>query len=606
MLAPAPPSDTRLPQIASPRAYITERMRVMRDKMNASPTSSEQNAMPRANSPMRLAWSHTAASSKQRRDEVCKLEHVRKECNSSHFVEYHRELHEKLLANVQETHDKIERAERTKAFRKVAQAMAREWLKAITAHATLKSFRKTLFNGYCAKWKKILIYLLAQRWRKKTQRSLQRCDQLRFNMILRKCIPQMVERIRARRRGGQIPVVRGFLQHCLVANKFSRVLHSFLLNVRRCQRIIRRRRLARTLFATAVKLAMDKAAVQSREERYSGTTLPDIVKMIVATRLVRIDMDATYFEHRNMLDRFVSEVDVADRAETLRHDFYIHCQSIVLQSAMITAFRLPQLVKHTALLQFVKEYDYGKPLSLEQRDRLRRWFVGVYLRMYHRKPYRFDFATTPKGSSMYNLKTTSIPCTSLLRPEGEAAAIADVSEYHLQQWKRWHLLSNKGSVSLPTGALATSKAGGTLGAMAKACPPQLLPFLHDNDLVMMVLGPMSKPTVAKRKQLLSTQNLALLLRMTRESWQSACRQRRNKLDATTTFDSSPQHSPTKSSPRKVDNASLEEKLEADKSFIENLSAQYNDIGIDASNEEVQEVMHLMDFSYLDSFYRRAR
>ncbi|CUG86151.1 Hypothetical protein, putative, partial [Bodo saltans] len=281
MLSPAPPADNRLPLIASPRAYVNERMRVMRERINSSPTNS-QSFPARSSSPLRLSWAHTAASSKERRTEIFKIEHERRESNNSHFVEHHKDIHQKLIDGVRETQDKLERAERNKAFKKVAQAMSREWLRALMAHVTLKAFRQTLFYGYRAKWKKILIFLLAQRWRRKTERSLQRCDQLRFNMILRKCIPQMVERIRAGRRGGQIPVVRGFLQLCLVANKFSRVLHAFLLNVRRCQRIVRRRRLARTLYATAVKLAMDKAALQSREERYSGTTLPDAVKMMVA------------------------------------------------------------------------------------------------------------------------------------------------------------------------------------------------------------------------------------------------------------------------------------------------------------------------------------
>lgn len=581
-LARLPP----LEKCSSCRSYVGERIQLLRnsDKLR------EMFQVDLLSRSPRVAKTNRCVSETQAEEELPAVNQRQRDC----FIQLHYEQRKKVLDELAKSQEKCERAERAREFLKNAQALVRQWSGIVIFTTVGNCVRKCLLLGYRDKWKKILIVLVARRWLLRTRRRCRRFEYLRFNLILRKALPQVIDRVRSKRQAEHIVVIKSFLKVCGAATSIVRVLHKFLTSVRRIQRFVRRRQCATKLIVAALKINFDKAFSLVLEEKFFET--PSAFRRKICERLATIDRETTLFEKSQTLDRLLSDADVIDKAETTKYDGFVHAQSILIQSCLITMIRCRGIVKHTSLPQVLLSYERGRTLSADEKERLKRWFLELFLRF-----QLDDVAPAVEEIEINNVvgaasRNSHSSIADLVRREESTVCLDTLLHHRHRQLQR--LALDRTLVHNPTSSLATSRAG-SLTAMANACSNVTLPFFVANDLVMMVLNQLPRHPRSKRKGLLKPSAMNTLVRVSREAWNGAVR----KL-----FSPQTHEFPVCSDVQKVHDKktpiSVEEKVTRNVAMIEQMAASYAPRPLAAS--DIDEVLRTIDFSFVDSFYRRVR
>lgn len=616
----------------SPRSYVSERLFLLESDEGLRSAFLDEIQCQMVQRPRKPEqWGETVSTSEYRRNEYSRERAERMSHCHQNVVDLLTASRERALTEVSSTNEKIQRIDHAREFKKIAQVLAKSWSRIVTLHSVLLSVRACLLVGYRGKWKSILIYLIFQRWKRQMQHHRTRIGILRFNFFLRRCLPQAVERLRSRRREEHISVIKDYLTKCAAATKFSRVLHTFLESVGRVQRLVRRRILCRKLQVEAVKLTMDKVNLTLIGDKSVGLIFPDCVKFLVANALVKMDIEAMQFDRKTVFEEYLGELENADHSETMKFEGFIHCQSIIAQAAILTIFKSPELVKLTSLPLVAHDYEFSKILSIEARYRLRRWYAKLYLSMQSADAVERTFSEKHPSKKPKETFLTSVseipqsPQDSLMLCRSQSSPLAESVSQKLREGPLQKLLNDENQTAVfyrmldnwlqrrrrqpGRGSIfpASPARNAPLSSQAKQQPQDMIPPFVDGDLSHSVFSAIPPPPFAKRKRLLSVQNMSLLLKMIKDAWVSACRKTVSKTLEEKGFESSVQTFEHKKNLTGVN--TVEENQEMTKKMIDHFQATYasqSTPSTQAYGVDLDEVMKIFDLSFLDSYYRRAR
>jgi hypothetical protein len=331
-------------------------------------------------------------------------------------------------------------------------------------------------------------------------------------------------------------------------------------------------------------LAVSKALTSDKEERLLPS--PPALWSEVIRRLLLIDAETFDFERRRIEDHFLAQLEEVDRNETLKFDGFVHGQSIILQSALITILRCRRLSSGTSLIDLSHAIDRGRAVTAEDRERLQRWYVNLLFGV-HRLIPSLGWSESGSDAPAEGKEATAGSVARLLTPESSSCALREIVE-HRQSHARKAFRS-----SVHMGPAAQSKSR-TLMTMADACSPLTLPFFVDGDLVHVVLNALPLPSRPRRKALLKPDSVRTLVRLARESWFAAWKRVAQRASVENVVGDV--------SPKRFN--SIDDRLNADRSVLESYSSSYSKFTEDPV--VVAETLMNMDFSFLDSFYRRLR
>ena len=271
------------------------------------------------------------------------------------------------------------RADNNRSFAGVARAMTRQWLTIVLLYISQHKFKGGLLVGYRKKWHVLARYLMLIHWRNVTRRHKQLLHKFRVNFLLRKLIPRWHRAMKERLREVHMDRVKHFLNLVCHAQRFVRVIRTFMYHVRHAQRIIRRRRVARNLIMTALCIRFDTCNHEMIGDKSVGVYFPHELRNMVVRKLMDIETESWLEDRTERLEMYMQELERMDRILAGKADHPVFEQSLLIEGAMIVAARFPLLARDSCVKSILREFRHGKRLTASDKSSLKTWIGQLYL-----------------------------------------------------------------------------------------------------------------------------------------------------------------------------------------------------------------------------------